>query len=224
MTRTSLVLAVLALGLAGCRKPQPSPDYIAASNRYTNLIALHQDAAYAKAEMADVIAQLGRVPAESSDYQKAQALIGTIESDKQRAMSDEAKRMIAMAPPTVAPNFPPLPKEAPAGPEAAPADAGAPVVNELAQGSDFARVNQKYAGCLLPRGPVTMIGQDGKPTEMAGYDLHESAPCRTAMPQMTTGVMLVRDGKIAWVLPKSSLQSVQQTVLPADAGTAAPQP
>ena len=53
-----------------------------------------------------------------------------------------------------------------------------------------------------------MIGQDGGPTEMAGYDLHESAPCRTAMPPMETSVMLVRDGKIAWLLPKTSLQTV----------------
>ncbi len=222
MTRTSVAVLLLAVAVTACRKPQPSPDYIAASNRYTNLLAVHQDSAYARPEMAEVIAQLGRVPANSSDHAKAQALLGTIETDKQRAIADEAKRMIAMTPPTTAPNFPPTPPSAPFPQAEAKGGTAEPApANELAPGSDFAKLNQKYSGCLLPSGPVTMIGQDGGPSEMDGYELHASAPCRTAMPPMASSVLLVRDGKIAWVLPKSSLKTVTTFE---DAGAAAPAP
>ena len=62
MNRPIVLLFAVAALASGCRKPLPSPDYIEASNRYTNIIAVQGDDAYTSGALDGVIAQLGRVP------------------------------------------------------------------------------------------------------------------------------------------------------------------
>ena len=75
--RRAVLVSVLVLALAaGCRKPQkrPSPEYAAAQARFVALYAEQLDEAYLLPEMEGLLAQLGRVPADSLDAQLAQQL------------------------------------------------------------------------------------------------------------------------------------------------------
>lgn len=222
MTRLFPLILVVAVSSVGCRKPLASPDYIAASNRYTSLLALHGDSAYAQPEMAEVLGQLGRVPPRSSDYAKAQELIARINADQQRAMAEEAKNLLALnvAPP--APNFPPLPPPSAPGAEtgggAAPVDAGAP---RLAAGADFAKLEALYPRCFVAKGPITAVESDGGATQVEGYELDDTAGCRAKLPELMPNVLLVRDGKVTHLLPKNTMKV---TTTYADGGSVPPTP
>lgn len=201
-----------ALALAGCRKPMASADYLAASNRYTNLLALHGDSAYARPEMTEVTDRLAKVDPKSLDFQKAQELLVKINAEKQRVMAEEAKNLIAANPIAPPPNFPDLPAvQAPGAVEAGGGGGGgrdAGPGSDVAVGADFNGLNNRYPGCLIAREPVTMIGRDGGPMPLDGYGIHDSESCKTRMPAMLGNVMLVRDGKVAYLMPAASLKIV----------------
>ena len=199
------MLAVAAL-VSGCRKPLPSPDYIEASNHYASLLVVKGDDAYGSAAMDEVVSQLGRVSAKSSDYTAAQTLLATIATERARVA--EGSKVVAAAPPSavVFPAFAPVvvPDE-PVVVEAVAPDAG---VNELARGADFGSLQRKYVGCLISRGPIKMIANDGGQSDTEGFDVHESASCRSRLAGVGSNVLVVQGGKIAYLLPSSAFKTV----------------
>ena len=206
MTRSILLLlALVALG-SGCRKPLPSPDYIEASNHYTSLLAVQGDEAYSAPAMDEVIAQLGRVSPKSSDYGAAVTLIATIAQERGRvAAAAEALKVAAAVPPSN-PTFPSFPPVAAAEQAVAAAPTPDAAVNELAIGADFNALQAKYVGCLLPQGTIKIASAKGITSDTEGYELHDSASCRSRIPGLGTNVLLVRAGKIAFIFPKSALR------------------
>ena len=219
MNRPFLLLLAVAAAGSGCRKPLPSPDYIEASNHYTSLLAVQGDDAYSSKDMDDVTAQLARVPAKSSDYNAAIALIATIAAQRARVATASTKVLEAPPPPPIFPTFAPIAVPDEPVLEAA-ADAA---VSELARGGDFAVLQNKYVGCLSSRGVIAMISPDGGSSDTEGWELHDDASCRSRLPGVGANVLLVQKGKIAYLLPKAAFTTV---VVPAleDGGAAVPTP
>jgi hypothetical protein len=205
MIRSTLLLLSLAALASGCRKPMPSPDYTEASNRYTSLLALHGDDAYGKPEMDQLVAQLGRVPENSKDHGAAVTLAATIAAERARIA---AFRNAVAPPPPAAPTFPEFAKPPPVveAPVAV-VDAGL-VANDLVRGADFGAIQRKYVGCLNATGPIKMQGPDGGLSQGEGYEIHDSASCKSRMSAMGQNVLVVENGKVAWLMPKSSLTTV----------------
>ena len=183
-----------------------SPDFIEASSHHTDLLALQGDEAYSSPAMDGVTAQLGRVPVKSSDYNASVALLATIASERARIAAAAAKGAV-QPPPPAAPTFPAFANSAATDPKAAAAPAPA-VVDELARGADFAALQARYVGCLLSQGTISMLGPDGGTSQMEGFGLHDSASCRSRIPDLGTHVVLVQAGKIAYLLPQSALKTV----------------
>ncbi len=206
MTRTLLLLLAAAALVTGCRKPLPSSDYIEASNRYTDLLAVQGDAAYASNSMDEVVAQLQRVSPKSSDHAAALALVATIGVERARLASEGAKRSSPSVP-EAAPTFPAFaaidsrqPQEVVVVPDAA--------VSELARGADFGALQRKYVGCLLSNGPITIVAPDGGGSEAEGFELHDSDSCRSRLPEFGPSVLIVQAGKIAYLMPRSAVRLV----------------
>jgi hypothetical protein len=213
MNRPILLLLAVAALASGCRKPMPSPDYIEASNRYTNLLAVEGDDAYGSDAMDEVVSQLTRVSPKSSDHTAAVALIATISSERARLLAEASKPPPAAAAEPVFPSFAPVAKaEEPEVVEEV-ADAA---VNELARGADFAFLQRKYVGCLVSRGLIAMVSPDGGIADTEGFELHDSASCRSRLAGIGPNVLVVQAGKVAYVLPKSSFKTVETL---ADGGT-----
>ncbi len=201
MNHTLLWIALIVL-CSGCRKPLPSPDFTEASNRCTNLLALQGDDAYSSTAMDEVVSQLGRVPEKSADSKAAVALIATIAAEKARIASDAAK--LAAAPPAAEPTFPSF---APVAVEPVVESTPDAAANELARGADFAALQRKYVGCLLSKGDITMISPDGGASPSEGFELHDSASCRSRL-SLGSNLVVVQAGKIAHVITKDSLKTV----------------
>ena len=199
-----LLLIALALLSSGCRKALPSPDYIEASNRYTSLLVLHGDDAFSRPEMDEVNAQLGRVLPKSSDYTAAQALIATIASERQRVATASAKAAIVA--PTPTPVFPDLPQARVEQQVVEEVAKPPPTTDEFGRGALFAPLVAKYPGCLLSTGSITLLSSDGGSNDAEGFELHDSAHCRTRIPVLVAAVALVQDGKIAQLSPRSALK------------------
>jgi hypothetical protein len=212
MNRILLLTVIAALG-TGCRKPHPSPDYIEASNRYTDLLAVQSDAAYASPEMDAVVAQLGRVTDKSSDFAKAQELIATIAREKARAAAAAEANEKLLHPPAPPPVFPPSAPRPPPQPEAPPAVVEAKPAEKdpfaIEVGASWAPLHQKFYGCVTSHGPVTMTPSDaGDRRETEGWELVDNPDCRKQVPALAGRVALVDEGKIVTIVGRSALTPV----------------
>jgi murein DD-endopeptidase MepM/ murein hydrolase activator NlpD len=86
--------AALALLLFGCR-PRTSPEYEEAHQRFSQLYAVHLDAAYARPEMDSVVSLLEAVPPSSLDAAAARELLARILAGRaQLAQEEELRRGI----------------------------------------------------------------------------------------------------------------------------------
>lgn len=214
--RAPLLLAVplcALLLLAACPgKPQPSADFVEASQRFNRLYGQHLDAAYALPEMADIEAQLEKVPERSLDASAAQALLARIREGRARAQQqqedtraalDEARRPVQLAPSSESPEAPPAEEEAP---DAGPPDAGTPgpqvgtAESELAGG---------FLGCFSRGQRVQVVGRGPRQT----WELQGSSRCRLEYPAHADSLVVVEEAKVLMVTPKSSVRTG-----PADAG------
>ncbi|MGO9830285.1 MAG: M23 family metallopeptidase [Myxococcaceae bacterium] len=80
--------------LSGCR-PSTSPQYEEAHQLFSQLYAVHLEAAYARPEMDRVVSLLEAVPAESLDAAAARELLGRIRSGRaQLAREEELRRRL----------------------------------------------------------------------------------------------------------------------------------
>ncbi len=206
-----LVLFFALLTLAGgCRKPLPSPDYAEASNRYSTLLAVHGDDAFARPEMDELVAQLGRVPEKSRDFAAAQELTAKIAAERVRVAT--ANKVVPARPtaPVVFPAFNNPPPVEPQVNVAVAIDAG---MNELFQGADFAALQVKFPGCMTSRGQVTMFAADGGTTETEGFELNDSISCKSRLPTFaSSNVLLVASGKVLFQMPKAALNTITTLV------------
>jgi murein DD-endopeptidase MepM/ murein hydrolase activator NlpD len=88
----SLFLASLTAGLLlGCR-PRASPEYEEAHQRFSQLYAVHLDAAYGRPEMEQVISLLGAVPERSADAVAARELLARIQAGRAELAQEEQAR------------------------------------------------------------------------------------------------------------------------------------
>lgn len=206
---------MLLLALGACRgKPQPSADYTQASERFTRLYGQQLDQAYAAPEMAEIEAQLARVPADSLDAPAAQALLARIREGralvaKQQADTDSALREArtpTAAPPSRGGTGAPLTPTPPDEPDAGPADAGTagPQVgtpeSELAGG---------FRGCFTRTGTVEVVGRGQRPT----WELQGSSRCRLEYPTLAESIVVVENARVLMIAPRSDVKTA-----PADAG------
>ena len=76
--------------LLGC-KPQASPEFTEAHQLFSQLYAVHLDAAYARPEMEGVVSLLKAVPANSLDAAAARELLSRIEAGRAQLARDEAR-------------------------------------------------------------------------------------------------------------------------------------
>jgi murein DD-endopeptidase MepM/ murein hydrolase activator NlpD len=110
-------LLFLAVGLVlGCR-PRASPEYEEAHQRFSQLYAVHLDAAYGRPEMEQVVSLLRAVPEKSSDATAARELLDRIQGGRaELAREEQARRAVVreMLAAPVEPAVAPLP----ASPEA----------------------------------------------------------------------------------------------------------
>jgi hypothetical protein len=212
MNRLICLLLAFAAVSVGCRKPLPSPDFIEASGRYTNLLAVQGDRAYSTGDMDEVVAQLGRVSQKSSDFQAAQTMAAKIASERARIAKDQEAAAAALNVPVAAPSFPPLPV-APAEPVKAPEAPKAPEDPfAVVVGAAWAPLQAKFFGCFISRGPITMLNADGgSGRETEGWELHDSADCRRRVPALIKNVAMVQDGKIMLI---AAVNDVKTTSVP----------
>ena len=212
--RVPLLLAVpvcALLVLSGCAgKPQPSQDFVEASQRFNQLYGQHLDAAYAQPEMADIEAQLARVPEGSLDASAAQALLTRIREGRARLQKQQADTQAALvearkpaqmvapreAEPAVAEELPDagLPDAGTPGPQVGTAE------SELVGG---------FRGCFSRGAPVDVVGRGPRQT----WELQGSSRCRLEYPAHADSLVVVEDARVLMITPKSSVRTG-----PADAG------
>jgi hypothetical protein len=200
------------LALAACSgKPQPSQDFVEASQRFNRLYGQHLDAAYAQPEMTDVEAQLARVPPDSLDAPAAQALLtrireGRARTQKQQADTQaalvEARKPAAMA----APPEREAPPAEPEAPDAGQPDAGTPGPQV---GTPESELVGGFRGCFGRGAMVEVQGRGPRQT----WELQGSSRCRLEYPAHADSLVVVEEAKVLMVTPKSSVQTD-----PADAG------
>lgn len=88
----------LGAGAAGCR-PRSSPEYHAAEEEVTLLLAELGDGAYLDPQMEAIRARLRGVPAGALEAAQAGALLAKIDAESARVREHEAKLAAALAEP-----------------------------------------------------------------------------------------------------------------------------
>jgi hypothetical protein len=155
--------------------------------------------------MEQVEALLEQVPAESLDAQSAKDLEKRIKDGRARMEKARKEQEDAIAsahqvdsfPSTPLPAPPPEPSPAPAEP----ADSGTVEAGPVA-GSPASELRAGYQGCFQPGRPITVTGHGLRDS----WEMSSGARCSLAYPAFVAQVVLVEEGKVLAVLPKSSVQ------------------
>jgi hypothetical protein len=214
----STVLIVLAL--SACRKEPgpPSEEYEEARQRFSKLYGQKLDEAFIDPEMDAIEALLQQVPAESMDAQSAKELQQRIKDGRARMEKARQEREAAIAAVREGDTFAPSPPSSTPTPEPTPApqeekDAGPSTEGPVA-GSPASALVAGYLGCFQRQSkPITVQGRG----EREAWEMSDRARCSQSFPSFVGQVVLIEDGKVLTVLPKSA---VQVTYQPVDAGPA----
>lgn len=199
--RTTLAL-VAAAGLCACQKPQPSPEYQEARQRYAALLAGAPLDAAVRPEMDEVLSLLERVPPRSLDAEAAAALRARI-LDERRNLADEQARRARMVEsagtptawvqgaggPGGAPGVATLPEEAPAAAPPRPP-------SQLAAGTPLADFQKAQGECFEAKAPATIAQREGKALQGEAWGLRESEDCKKSHPDEVGRLVLFADGKL----------------------------
>ncbi|MCP3142179.1 hypothetical protein [Pyxidicoccus xibeiensis] len=209
---------LLALAPTACRRQSgPSAEYEEAARRFRELYAKQLDAAYLDPQMGEIEAQLQRVPADSLDAEGARDLLQRIQQGRSRMQADLKARQDAVATarevpagtsmPTLTPPAPPGPREVP---DAGPPDAGltGPQAGTLAS-----ELVAGFRGCFRRGPPIDVEGRGMRET----WELADRTACRLEYPGHGDVILLIEEGRVLTLLPKSAVRTVQVT---ADGGTA----
>jgi hypothetical protein len=207
--RASLLLALplcASLALGACRgRPQPSADFAEASQRFNRLYGQRLDGAYTAPEMADIEAQLARVPADSLDAASAQALLTRIREGRAQAEARQNETEAALAQArTPLPGFAPSETRQPEPELAAAPDAGAPDAGTPGPqvGTAEAELVGGFRGCFVRAQRVEVVGRGPRQT----WELQGSSRCRLEYAALADSLLVVEEAKVLMVTPKSALQ------------------
>ncbi|MBF5040842.1 hypothetical protein FGE12_00440 [Aggregicoccus sp. 17bor-14] len=201
-----LAPACALLLLSACRsKPEPSPDFVAASQRFNRLYAQRLDEAYLDPQMDEIEAQLQRVPDKSLDAPSAAALLARIREGRTQAQKRaqdtrsalaELKTPLAMAPSSSAgPSEPPVD----ATPDAGPPDAG---TDGPQVGTPESELVGGFRGCFFRGQSVNVIGRGPRQT----WELQSSSRCRLEYAALVDSLVVTEDGKVLMISPKSAVK------------------
>ena len=215
----SAVLLVLA-PVACKRDSGPSADYEEAARRFRTLYAQKLDAAYLDPQIGEIEAQLQRVPADSLDATGARELLRRIQEGRTRMQADATARDKAIATarevpegtsmPTLSEPPPPAPVEPP---DAGPPDAG---LTGPQAGIPASELVSGFRGCFRRGTPIEVEGRGMRET----WELADRTSCRLEYPGHVDAILLVEQGRVLTLLPRSAVRTVTVT---ADGGTV-PQP
>jgi hypothetical protein len=175
------------LFLAGCsRSPAPpSPEFEQASRKWTALYAQKLDEAY----LDPSIGQAGRARMQAAQADKRQAVAG-------------ARTLPTLDPSqTSIPRPPVVEAEAP---DAGPDDAG--VVGGPQMGTPAAELVAGFRGCFGRSVPVTVEGRGMRET----WQLSDRASCQLEFPSHKDSVLVIEDGRVLALLPKSEMRTVRR--------------
>lgn len=215
----STVLIVLAL--SACRKElgPPSEEYEEARQRFSKIYGQKLDEAFIDPEMDAIEALLEQVPADSMDAQSAKELQQRIKDGRARMEKARKEREDAIAAVHQGDTFvPPSPPSTPTPEPTTPApqedkDAGVSTQGPVA-GSSASDLVAGYLGCFQRQSkPITVQGRG----EREAWEMADRARCSQSFPSFVGQVVLIEDGKVLTVLPKSAVQVTYQQV---DAGPA----
>ncbi|ATB33857.1 hypothetical protein [Melittangium boletus] len=214
-----LTAALLAAPLA-CRKPaKPSEAYYEAQTRFGKLFAAKGDEAFVDPELASIETLLTQVPEDSLDAASARELRTRIEEGKQRARSQQRAREDALASarksgqmplgftePSGGPSrpAPPPAQEADAGTDAG-TGGGTPGI-----GTSVAELSSGFSGCFKQGESLQVQGRGIRES----WELADRAACRQQYASLQDQLMIVENGKVLGLAPRSALQAVS-----ADGGT-----
>lgn len=211
----STVLIVLAL--SACRKElgPPSEEYEQARQRFSKIYGQKLDEAFLDPEMDAIESLLQQVPADSMDAQSAKELQQRIKDGRAKMEKARQEREAAIAavrqgnasvpsgPSSLeAAATPPAPQES--------RDAGPNTQGPVA-GSSASELVAGYLGCFQRSSPITVKDRGQRET----WEMADRARCNQVYPSFVGQVVLIEDGKVLTVLPKSAVQVTYQTV---DAG------
>jgi len=216
---TSAILLVLAP--AACRRDSgPSAEYEEAARRFRALYAQKLDAAYLDPQVGEIEAQLQRVPADSLDANGARELLQRIQQGRERMQSQSSARDKAISaareipPGTSMPTLtPPEPPRKPEAPDAGPPDAG---LTGPQAGTAASELVAGFRGCFRRGAPIEVQGRGMRET----WELADRTSCRLEYPGHVDVVLLIEQGRVLTLLPRSAIRTVAVTV---DGGPA-PQP
>ncbi len=218
---TTAVLLVLAP--AACRRDSgPSAEYEEAARRFRALYAQKLDGAFLDPQLGEIEAQLQRVPADSLDAEGARELLQRIQQGRARMQAEASARDKAVAsarevpPGTSFPSGtreqrPPPPPEEP--PDAGPPDAG---LSGPQVGTPASELVAGFRGCFRRGAPIEVEGRGMRET----WELADRTSCRLEYPGHGDVVLLIEQGRVLTLLPRSAVQTVTVT---ADGGRV-PQP
>ncbi|WP_044890916.1 hypothetical protein [Myxococcus hansupus] len=204
---------LLTLAPTACRRtpPAPSAEYEEAARRFRALYSQKLDEAYLDPGVGEIEAQLQRVPADSLDAEGARELLQRIKEGRQRmeAAALEREKAVASArelPPGsyVAPtNDEPAAAPAPAQPpDAGPEDAG--TGNGPQAGTAASELIAGFRGCFQRGAPIDVQGRGMRET----WQLADRTACRLEYPQHQDTFLLIEEGKVLTLLPKSAVNMV----------------
>jgi hypothetical protein len=215
------MVVLLAAPLA-CRKhAKPSEAYVEAQTRFGKLYAAQGDNAFESPELAPIEELLGQVPADSLDAAAANALRQRIAEGKQRMLAQQKAREEALAKaqePTMSTSSgfgdsdrgsPPPAKEP--EPEDAGTDGG--TGGGPGVGTSVADLTSGFSGCFRKGEALQVQGRGLRER----WELADSAACRQQYPSLQEQVMLIEDGKVLGMAPKSAIFATS-----ADGGTRGP--
>jgi hypothetical protein len=189
---------LLAL-LAGCSRPAPSPDYLAAREKHAAALAARHDAATSPA-MDEVLALLDRVPEQSADAPAARELRERILAEREAA-AEEASRRTAL-----------LEKagEAPSWPSASSIGRPAPRPS-LTVGMGDEEFRALHGGCFERQaGEFRMSGAAGKDRAVESWVVTADAECRERYAAQLDQLVLIADGAVVAVRPASAATKITE--------------
>lgn len=214
------------LVVAGCsRSPAPpSPEFEQASRRWTVLYAQKLDEAYLDPSIGEIEAQLQRVPADNVDSAASQSLLQRIQEGRARMQAEQEEQRRAVAQARTLPNVDPSQTNIPRPPEPPaeePADAGpgdAGVIAGPQMGTPAAELVAGFEGCFTRATPVTVEGRGMRDA----WQLSDRASCQLGYPSHRDTVLVIEDGRVLALLPKSAMRTVRRYqdggTVPADDG------
>nr|WP_211194630.1 hypothetical protein [Pyxidicoccus fallax] len=212
---------MLALAPSACRRDSgPSADYEEASRRFSTLYAQKLDGAFLDPQIGEIEAQLQRVPADSLDAQGARELLQRIREGRKRMQQDADAREKAIAtarevPPVTSGAFEDATREQTPPPAEEVPDAGPPDAGSTGPqaGTPASELVAGFRGCFRRDAPIQVEGRGVRET----WELADRTSCRLEYPGHVDVVLLIEEGKVLTLLPKSAVRTVTVT---ADGGPA----